>query len=282
MGRSATITVESDGTIARVTLDRPERRNAIDGAMVTELREVFERLSQEPSLRVILLAAKGDVFCAGADIKWMHSAAPTSAARAREDAHLLTAMFHAIDACPCPVIGLVQGPAFGGGIGLMAVCDMVVAVHGAMFSLSEARLGLVPAIIAPFLLRKAGESFLRRYGLSGEAFTASTAHQFGLVHDVVQPGDLEGRAAELIDAALRLAPQAVRETKALTQKLRSLSDQDRRAVCAETNARARCAFEAQEGLQAFLKKRSPSWAKQQATQPTQEAQRSQDAAVERT
>lgn len=282
MGRSTTITVESDGTIARITLNRPERRNAIDGVMVTELREAFERLTQKASLRAILLAAKGKVFCAGADIKWMQSTAPTSETQARDDAQRLTSMFHAIDDCPCPVIGLVQGSAFGGGVGLMAVCDMVVAVHGATFSLSEARLGLVPAIIAPFLLRKAGESFLRRYGLSGETLTASTAQQFGLIHDVVQPDDLEDRVAELIDDVLHLAPQAVRETKTLIQKLRSLSDHDRRTVCAETNARTRCAPDAREGLQAFLDKRPPSWVKQQATRHPQPARRSQDVAAERT
>lgn len=282
MGGFTTVTVESDGNIARITLNRPERRNAIDGVMVTELREAFEGLAQEQALRAILLAAKGEVFCAGADIKWMQSTAPISETQARDDAQRLTSMFRAINDCPCPVIGLVQGPAFGGGVGLMALCDMVVAAEDATFSLSEARLGLIPAIIAPFLLRKAGESFLRRYCLSGETFTASTASKFGLVHDVVQPNDLEDRAAELIDAILRLAPRAVRESKALIERMLRLSDEDRRAVCAETNARARCAPEAREGLQAFLEKRLPSWAKQQAAQQTQQAQRSQDVAAGRT
>ncbi|WHZ22150.1 MAG: Methylglutaconyl-CoA hydratase [Nitrospira sp.] len=274
-----TVTVESDGNIARVTLNRPERRNAIDAVMGTELREVFEELAREQVLRAVLLAAKGEVFCAGADIKWMQSTAPISETQARDDAQRLTSMFRAIDECPCPVIGLVQGPAFGGGVGLMAACDMVVAAEDATFALSETRLGLIPAIIAPLLLRKAGESFLRRYCLTGDTFTASTASTFGLVHDVVPPNDLEDSAAELIDTILRLAPQAVRESKALIRRMLCLSDEDRRAMCADTNAQARCASEAREGLQAFLEKRLPSWAKQQAAQHTQETQRSRDVAA---
>lgn len=282
MNQFTTVAVEPDGSIARVMLNRPERRNAFDSRMVTELSEAFEELAQDSSLRGIVLAGAGSVFCAGADIQWMQSASPVSESQAKDDAHRLIRMFRAIDECPCPVIGLVQGPAFGGGVGLMAVCDIVVAAEDATFSLSETRLGLIPAVIAPFLLRKAGESFLRRYCLTGEAFSASTAHCFGLVHDVVPESDLDDRITELIEAITRLAPRATRESKALLHRMLPLSDGDRWARCAEANAGARCAPEATEGLQAFVEKRLPSWAKPCQPKPDQEALKSQDVAVRRT
>ncbi len=260
MGQFTSVAVESDGSIARVTLNRPERRNAFDGRMVTELTAAFEELTQEPSLRGVVLAGAGPVFCAGADIQWMESASPISDARAKDDAQRLTRMFRAIDESPCPLIGKVQGPAFGGGLGLMAVCDIVVAVEDATFSLSETRLGLIPAVIAPFLLRRAGESFLRRYCLTGETFCASVAHRFGLVHDVVPQSDLDDRITEIIEAIMRLAPRATRESKALLHRLLPLAEGDRWTVCAEANAAARCAPEASEGLRAFMEKRLPSWA----------------------
>ena len=282
MGRFTTISVESDRSIARVTLNRPERRNAIDGRMVTEVREAFEELAREPSLRGIVLAATGSVFCSGADIQWLQSASPVSESQAKDDAQHLTRMFRAIDECPCPVIARVQGPAFGGGIGLMAVCDMVVAAEDALFSLSEARLGLIPAVIAPYLLRKAGESFLRRYALSGDMFTAVTASRLGLVHDVVQQDGLDDRVAELIEAIMRLAPQAVRESKMLIHKILRQSEEDRWALCAAANAGARCAPEATEGLRAFVEKRLPWWAKPQEPTTKQEEQRSPDVTAKRT
>lgn len=282
MHRFTTLAIESDGNIARVTLNRPERRNAFDGLMVTELRKAFEDLAQEPSLRGIVLAGAGPVFCAGADIQWLKSESPVSEAQARDDAHLLTRMFRAIDECPCPVIARVQGPAFGGGLGLMAVCDIVVAAEDATFSLSETRLGLIPAVIAPFLLRKAGESFLRRYCLTGETFCTSVAHRFGLVHDVVPQSDLDDRITELTEAIMRLAPGATRESKALLHKILPLPEGDRWAVCAEANAHARSAPEAAEGLRAFIEKRLPSWAKPGAQKPEQEAITSENVATRRT
>lgn len=282
MGRFSTISVESNGSFARLTLNRPARRNAIDGRMVTELRELFEELTREQSLRGIVLAATGSVFCAGADIQWMQSAAPVSHSQAMDDARHLTLMFRAIDECPCPVIARVQGPAFGGGIGLMAVCDIVVAAEDATFSLSEARLGLIPAVIAPFLLRKTGESFLRRYCLTGETFSASAAHRSGLVHDVVPPSDLDDRITEVVEAIMRLAPQAVRESKALIHRIVPLSDGDRWAACTAANAGARGGPEAEEGLRAFVERRLPRWAKPEESTMKPDAQGAPDVAARRT
>jgi methylglutaconyl-CoA hydratase len=168
-------------------------------------------------------------------------------------------MYRAIDECPCPVIARVQGPAFGGGVGLLAVCDIVVAAEDATFALSEARLGLVPAVIAPFVLRKVGESFTRRYALTGEAFSASVARHFNLVHDVVEKNGLIKRVDELIESVLQLAPQALTHTKALLRRIHQSPDSERWSLCAEANAKARLSEEAREGLQAFLTKRAPTW-----------------------
>ncbi len=282
MGKFLTIATASQGPFARVALNRPERRNALDGRMVAELLDVFEGFARDQSLRGIVLAAAGPVFCAGADIQWMQSAPLPSDGQAMKDARALALMFRAIDECPCPVIARVQGPAFGGGIGLLAACDMVVVAEAATFSLSEARLGLIPAVIAPYLLRKAGESFLRRYALSGDVFTASTAERFGLAHDVVQPEALDDRVAELLEGLLRLAPKAVRGSKSLFRGIRSLSDEDRRTACITSNADARSAPEAREGLLAFVEKRVPSWATPPEPGMKPQEQRSADVGAKRT
>lgn len=281
MKRFSTIALEPNGDLARVTLNRPDRRNAFDDRMVTELREAFEDLAHDPSVRGIVLAAAGPVFCAGADLQWMQSDQPVLETPAMRDAHHLLRMFRAIDEAPCPVIARVQGSAFGGGLGLLAACDIVVAAEEATFALSETRLGLIPAVIAPFLLHTAGESFLRRYGLSGETFCASTAQRYHLVHDVVPHGLLDDRIGEVTEAITRLAPCATRESKQLFRRMRSLSEKDRYALGPEYNARVRCAPEAAEGLRAFLEKRPPSWAKARDQKP-QEATTSDDVALRHT
>lgn len=259
MPRFSTLLVESSRGIARVTLNRPERRNAFDALMADELREAFEELGGDPSVRGVILAGAGPAFCAGADLRWMSPDPPVSEAQAREDAERLVRMYRAIDECPCPVIGRVHGSVFGGGVGLAAVCDIVVAVGDTVFALSEVKLGLVPAVIAPFLLRKAGESFVRRYCLTGEAFSASVAKHFNLVHDVVEKDGLEKRIDELIEAVLQLAPSASQYTKALFRRILRLPDADRWTVCAQANAETRLSAEAREGLRAFLEKRAPAW-----------------------
>jgi methylglutaconyl-CoA hydratase len=254
------ILVESNDGLARVTLNRPHRRNAFDARMVEELCEAFTELGQNPSVRAIVLAGNGSAFCAGADINWMGSGGAVSASQARKDAEQLMRMFRTIDECPCPVIGRIHGAAFGGGVGMIAVCDIAVAVEDATFALTEVRLGMVPAVIAPFLLRKTGDSFLRRFCLTGEPFSSSTARQCNLVHDVVEGNKLDSRVDELVHMVLRLAPQAARDTKALFRRLLSFSDDERWRACVEANAHARLSAEAQEGLRAFLERRSPVWA----------------------
>jgi methylglutaconyl-CoA hydratase len=178
-------------------------------------------------------------------------------------------MYRAIDECPCPVVGRIHGSAFGGGVGLVAVCDIVVAAEDTTFALSEVKLGLVPAVISPFLLRKTGESFLRRYCLTGETFSAPVAKQFNLVHDLVETDTIGVRTNDLVSAILRLAPQAARHTKALLRQILPLPDADRWKVCAKANADARLSGEATEGLRAFLEKRPPAWVSKQGQRQTQ-------------
>ncbi len=262
MPRFNTLLVEFSHGIARVTLNRPEQRNAFDAVMVDELRKVFEELSADPSVRGVVLAGAGPVFCAGADLRWMRPDPSVSAAQAREDAERLIRMYRAIDECSCPVIGRIHGSAFGGGVGLLAVCDIVVSSQDAVFALSEVKLGLVPAVIAPFLLRKAGESFVRRYCLTGEAFSAAVAKQFNLIHDIVAQEGLDKRTDELIEAVLHLAPLAAQHTKALFRRILRLPDADQWTVCAHASAEARLSTEAQEGLRAFWEKRAPAWAEE--------------------
>ncbi|HLZ33465.1 MAG TPA: enoyl-CoA hydratase-related protein [Nitrospira sp.] len=254
-----TIKVESSNGLARVTLNRPHRRNAFDAGMVGELCEAFDELGRNPSIQVIVLAGTGSAFCAGADLNWMGSDDAVSAPEAQKDAEQLREMFRTIDECPCPVIGRIQGAAFGGGVGLVAVSDIAVAVADATFALSEVRLGLVPAVITPFLLRKTGESFLRRFCLTGEPFSASAAQQCNLVHDVVERDKLDSRVDELVNMILRLAPQAIRDTKVLFRRLPALSENERWRACIEANVHARLSPEAQEGLRAFLERRPPVW-----------------------
>ncbi|MDF0642996.1 MAG: enoyl-CoA hydratase-related protein [Nitrospira sp.] len=259
MKNPVAILIESNGGVARVALNRPHKRNAFDAGMVEELCRAFAEVGRDPSVRAIVLAGAGAAFCAGADLDWMRSDGTLSASEAQQDAERLMTMFRAIDECPCPVIARIQGPAFGGGVGMVAACDIAVAVEDATFALSEVRLGMVPAVIAPFLLRKTGESFLRRFCLTGESFSASAAKQSNLVHDVVERTHLDARVDELIQMVLRLAPQAARDTKVLLRRLLALSDDERWSACVDANAHARLSAEAQEGLRAFLERRPPVW-----------------------
>jgi methylglutaconyl-CoA hydratase len=250
---------ESEKGIGRVTLNRPTRRNAFDAAMVEDLRGAFEKLGKDRSVRVIVLAGAGRIFCAGADLQWMGPDAAVSSLAGGQDAEELLTMFRTINECPCPVIGCVQGAAYGGGLGLIAVCDVVVAARDATFAFSEVRLGLVPAVIAPFVLRKTGESFARRFCLTGESFSAATACDAGLIHEVVEPGALNAQVTALAQQIVSVAPQAARDTKALLQQLSRMATEDAWNACMNANVRARRSQEAQEGLRAFRDRRPPVW-----------------------
>lgn len=240
-----------------VALHRPEARNAFNAAMIAELYETFTHLPD--TLRAIVLTGAGSAFCAGADVHWMRDSIQRTEEENRQDAARMEAMFRAIDECPVPVIGRVMGPALGGGMGLIAACDIVIATPDAQFGYTEVRLGIVPAVISPFSLAKIGERSARRYFLTGEIFDAATAHTIGLVHEVVTPDQLDGRVRAVIDALLKNGPHAVRTAKELIRRVTRLSRDEAREYTIATIARARISAEGQDGLTAFLEKRKPRW-----------------------
>jgi methylglutaconyl-CoA hydratase len=239
--------VERDDQVLRVTLAKPERRNAFDAALISELTETFADVGD---VRAVVLAGEGESFCAGADVEWQRSSVDLSLEENVEDALRLYRMCEAIDRCPAPVLARVQGYALGGGSGLVACADIAIAAEDAVFGFSEVKLGIIPAVISPFVLPKIG-AYARRYFLTGERFDADTALRMGLVHEVA--ADLDAATERVLGELLSSGPQAVREAKHL---IRERPDGD---ATAQIAARLRAGEEGQEGLRAFLERRSPGW-----------------------
>ena len=250
------------GVVARVTLNRPDVRNAFNAALIDELRSAFEALAEEApdALRVVVLAGEGSVFSAGADAEWMRAAAGLGREANERDADAMAAMFAAIDACPAPVVARVQGAALGGGMGLCAVSDVVIAETAALFGFTETRLGIIPAVISPFVIRKIGESNARALFPTGERFDAERAEAIGLVHVVVpdKPG-LDAAVAAVTEDLLAAGPTAARAAKAIAREVPALSADEARRLTVERIAAQRTSAEGQEGLAAFLERRRPSW-----------------------
>jgi methylglutaconyl-CoA hydratase len=260
---SEVLRVDRVDEVARVTLARPEVRNAFNAELIGELRAAFETLSAEPpaTLRGVVLAGEGGVFCAGADVEWMRAAIGLSVEDNERDAAAMQAMFAAIDACPVPVIARVTGAALGGGMGLLAVADIVVATSATTFGFSEAKLGIIPAVISTFVLPRIGPSHARALFATGQRFDADRALRIGLVHDVVaDEAALDARVAELIDELRSAGPEAARAAKALVRELPDLTASEARAEAVRRIAGRRTSAEGQEGLGAFVQKRPPSWA----------------------
>jgi methylglutaconyl-CoA hydratase len=250
--------------VARVTLARPEVHNAFDAALIDELRRAFATLSREPAteLRAIVLAGEGASFCAGGDIAWMRSSLELDRDANEQDAMALAQMLDAIDTCPAPVVARVQGVALGGGVGLCAVSDVVVAEAGARFGFTEARLGLLPAVVAPFVIAKIGESHARALFTTARRFDATRAARIGLVHDVVEGEDsLDGAVDAAVADLTAGGPTAVRAAKAIVREVRGLPHASTRWHTARSLATQRVSTEGQEGLRAFLDRRTPSWAR---------------------
>jgi methylglutaconyl-CoA hydratase len=255
-----TLAVETAEDVARVNLDRPDVRNAFNEQMIADLTDVFERLGRDPSLRAIVLGGKGTLFCAGADIDWMRRSADRSERDNVEDARAMATMYRTIDECPVPVIGRAHKAAFGGAIGLLAVCDVVVAARGTKMAFSEVKLGIIPAVISTFSLPKIGANQARRYFLTAEVFTPETAPA-GLVHEVVDESELDATVEGIVAALRGNGPQAVREAKRLVRDVTSMSKVEAIDMCIKWIARVRVGEEAQEGLRAFLGKRDAAWKK---------------------
>ncbi|MFN7369151.1 MAG: enoyl-CoA hydratase/isomerase family protein [Burkholderiales bacterium] len=257
---TSVLTCSIHEAVAQVVLQRPQVRNAFNETLIAELHRVFVQLNQDPQVRVVVLAAQGPAFCAGADLNWMRAMAGYSYEQNLADARGLAAMLHALDTCNKPVIARVQGDTYAGGIGLLAVCDLVVAVQSAQFCLSEVKLGLVPATIAPYVVRAIGLRQARRYALTAEKWDAAEAFRMGLVHDICTPEELDDKVHEWIQAVLNNSPQAVAVTKQLLHKVAdSPLDERLREITAEHIAQARGSADGQAGVQAFLNKQKPGW-----------------------
>jgi len=259
---SPALRVTRDGPLARVTLARPEVRNAFNAELIAELRTAFETLAAEPpdALRGVVLAGEGSVFCAGADVDWMRGAIDLSVEENERDAAAMQAMFVAIDECPVPVVARVQGAALGGGMGLCAVADIVVASADSSFAFTETKLGIIPAVISTFVVPKIGQSHARALFLTGQRFDAEHARLIGLVHDVVPgPDALDDRIGEVLTELRSAGPTATREAKALVRELRDMGASDARTEAVRRIARQRTMQEGREGLSAFVEKRRPAW-----------------------
>jgi methylglutaconyl-CoA hydratase len=259
---SDSLSVVRDGPIARVTLTRPEVRNAFNAELIEALHRVFAELSGEPSdaLRAVVLAGAGKAFCAGADVEWQRAAISLSAEENEADAARLQAMLLAVDECPVPVIARVHGASLGGGMGLCAVADVVLSTADTVFGFTETKLGIMPAVISPFVLARIGEGHARALFLAGERFGAERALGIGLVHEVLaDEGSLDRRVDGLLGEILSAGPTAARGAKAVIRDQRGLTPGEARALAVERAARQRVSPEGQEGLTAFLDKRPPSW-----------------------
>ncbi len=251
-----------DGVVARLTLSRPERHNAFDASLIAELRSAFAGLGREEpaSLRAVVLDGDGPTFCAGADIVWMRAALTLDTEANEQDAMAMADMFEAIDTCPVPVIARVHGAALGGGMGLCAVSDLVIAESGTRFGFTETRLGILPAVIAPFVIAKIGESHARALFPGGRRFDATRAGRIGLVHEVVE-GDaaLDAAVEAAIGDVLAAGPTAARAAKAIVREVRGLPHGSSKWHTARVIARQRRSAEAQEGFAAFSERRPPAW-----------------------
>jgi methylglutaconyl-CoA hydratase len=246
--------------VARVFLNRPEVRNAFNETAIAELGRAFAELSNDAALRVIVLGGHGKAFCAGADLAWMRAIADFTWEQNRADAQVLADMLWAIRRCPVPVIGRIHGDCYAGGVGLAAACDILVAAEGVSFCLSEARLGLLPATISPYVVRAMGEQAARRYFVTAERFSASQAQAMGFVHEVCPLDALDAKVDELVAAVAGNGPMAVRACKALVQDVAGRPvDAEMREDTAHRIADIRASAEGKEGVQSFLQKRKPSW-----------------------
>lgn len=255
------IAVDPNG-VARVTLNRPEVKNAFNEQLIAEIATAMTALSNDGAVRIVVLQGAGDAFCAGADLSWMKRAAAFSAEENKADARRLAAMLNSIYACGKSVIALVHGACMGGGVGLASACDIVIAAEDAFFALSEVRLGIIPAVISPFVLEAIGARQARRFFLTGERFDAAKAKEIGLAHMVCLRAQLEGALDGVVKNLLACGPAAQKEAKMLIRAVAGRPVDD--AVMADTAAiiaRVRSTPEGREGVAAFLEKRKAAWVK---------------------
>jgi methylglutaconyl-CoA hydratase len=257
---TATLDITRDGAVARVFLNRPDVRNAFNDAVITELTAAFRALGADPSLRAIVLGGHGKAFCAGGDLNWMRAMADYSWEQNRADAQRLADMLWTLYTCPVPLVGRVHGDCYAGGVGLASVCDVLVAAEGMHFCLSEAKLGLLPATIGPYVVRALGEQASRRYFITAERFSAAEAHRLGFVHELATADAIDAKVNAVVQTLLGNGPAAVKASKKLVQDLAGQAlTPELRADTARRIADIRASDEGREGVQSFLNKRAPPW-----------------------
>ena len=254
-----TIIVERGGRVGRVWFNRPEVRNAFNADMIGELRAALRDLADDAAVRVIVLSGKGTSFCAGADLAWMRDIARFSEEQNMQETLDLAECLYDVYAVPKPTIARVNGPAIGGGTGFVSACDIAVASTEARFGLSEVKIGVVPAAISPYVLRRIGESRARQYFLTGERFDARRAQEIGLVNIAVEPEELDSKVEELVASLLSAGPEALAKAKELLTRVPGMGFAEAKLYTAEMIAGLRVGPEGQEGMAAFLEKRKPKW-----------------------
>ncbi len=241
--------------IATITMRRPEVHNAFNQQLILDLMAAFTELTNERRLHAVILTGEGPSFSAGADLNMMRESAVFTQEQNLDDALRLAELFDIINTFPCPVVARVNGTAMGGGLGLIAVCDIVIAVESARLAFSEVKLGIAPAVISPYVVRKIGETHARVLFVTGERFSATHAQQIGLVHIVTKPEDLDAAVSKTVNELLSGGPQAIRACKALALNVGQMDKESARTYTANTIATLRVSTEAQERLRAFLEKR---------------------------
>lgn len=251
--------IQQDGAIVRLTLNRPEVRNAFNDELIAAITVAARKIAAARTARVVVLQGAGTVFCAGADLNWMSRMVTYSREENALDASRLSLMYQVLDTLPVPLIARVQGAALGGGAGLAAVADIVIAADDAMFGFTEVKLGILPAVISPYVLRKIGVSAARELFLTGARFSAARAREIGLVHQIVPAQGLDGRVQELAGELISSGPASIGVTKELIRHIAGELPDDVIGLTSETIARQRVSEEGQEGMRAFLEKRKPSW-----------------------
>jgi methylglutaconyl-CoA hydratase len=254
-----TVEITRNGHVATLTLNRPDVHNAFDAAMIDEMRGALAQLAADDSIRLVVLTGAGQSFCAGGDMRWMRESLTWTREQNRADAEALAAMFEAAWSMPKPMLARVNGAAIGGGAGLVACCDLAVAVDTARFGFGEVKIGLIPAVVAQYVLPKIGLSHARALFVSGERFTAERAFEIGLVHAVTDAESLDETVATLAQRIATSAPEAIAASKRLIDAVWELERDAARRYAVEAIAAARTSAEGQEGLRAFLEKRPPRW-----------------------
>lgn len=256
---STSVLVTRDGPVGIVTLNRPDVHNAFGAAMIAESRAAFTQLAADDTVRAVVLTGAGASFCAGADVHWMQDSLNWTREENVADAERLADLLDAAWTLPKPLVGRINGAAMGGGAGLVACCDIAVAVDSARFAFSEVKLGLLPAVISQYVVPKIGVSHARALFISGERFTAERAFEIGLVHGVTTAADLDATVTNIVNRLLTSAPEAAAASKRLVDAIWTMERETARQYVTHAIAAARTSAEGQEGLRAFLEKRKPGW-----------------------